>query len=163
MVKKVASDVMERGDDQVEDLVTKPGEYVDKFAKSKHGKNIGSWAFIIGFVIAMIAGLIAGIQAIDPTFMMNVDIVGSTAGLLVVIGLIVGLVNVSGKESISFLIAAIAMSSAPAAFGAMMQALPQASVVLQFLGSLTGAIAAFVAPAAVVVALKVIYSTGRQA
>jgi len=169
MVKKLAGDLLESGDDQVEALVTKPGQYVDKFAKSKHGKNIGSWAFIIGFVIAVIAGLIAGIQVVSPSFMAGTDIIGASTGLLVIIGVIVGLVNVSGKESVSFLIAAIAITVAPTGFSAMARATSIVgvgtglSMIASFLTKLSGAIAVFVAPAAIIVALKVLYSTGRQA
>ncbi len=160
MVKKVVSDVMERGDDQVEAIVTKPGEYVDKFAKSKHGKNIGSWAFIIGFIIAVLAGLVAAANAAKLATI-DMTVTSMLTGILVLIGVIVGLVNISGKESVSFLVAAIAIMSGSAGFSAL--ASLNLGVVAAFLNGLVGMIAVFVAPAAIIVALRVIYSTAREA
>lgn len=170
MVKKIAKNVMEKGDEQVEELYSKPGEYVGKFAKSEHGKNIGSWAFIIGFVIALLAGIIAGLNA---TGTMYIDpIINSTmVGVLVLIGLVVGIVNISGKESVSFLIASIAVIVTPMGFQSM-SAINVANIgavtagfnaLAAFLTALTGAIATFVAPAAVIVALKLVYTTARRA
>ncbi len=160
---------MESGDERIEGIVTKPGAYVGKFAKSKTGKNIGSWAFIIGFVIALIAGIIAGLNAtgaMNIGFGMNAMLIG----ILVLIGVIVGLVNISGGESLAFLIAAIAIMVSPAGFSAMSAAAGGVmgltnimAAMAAFLAALTSTIAIFVAPAAIIVALKAIYKTAREA
>jgi len=55
---------------------------------------VGRWAFIIGMIIAILAGF--------------ADIPYLTA-ILFVLGLIVGFLNVTEKESTSFLVAVIAM------------------------------------------------------
>lgn len=159
----------ESGDERIEGIVTKPGAYVNKFAKSKSGKNIGSWAFIIGFVIALIAGIIAGLNAtgaVNIGFGMNAMLIG----LLVLIGVVVGLVNISSGESMTFLVAAVAIMVSPAGFSAMASAAGGVmgltnilGAVAGFLSALTSTIAIFVAPAAIIVALKAIYKTAREA
>jgi hypothetical protein len=58
--------------------------------------RVGSYAFVIGVVIALVLGL-ANVS--EPTSTM-------LAGLLVVLGLIVGFLNVTGKETKDYLIVA---------------------------------------------------------
>ncbi|MBN2517924.1 MAG: hypothetical protein JXB14_03695 [Candidatus Altiarchaeota archaeon] len=160
MVKKVADEIMERGDDKLEDVITKPGEYVGKFSKSKKGKAIGGWAFIIGFLIALVAGLIAGLNAAGVT-QIDIAITGGMTGFLVLLGIVIGLVNVTTREAISFLVATIAIMAGSAGFGALSAI--GLGAVAAFLTGLVSMLAVFVAPAAIIVALKVIYSTAREA
>lgn len=159
MVKKVLEDTLESGDDAIEGVIKKVN-VTDGFAKSKTGKQIGGWAFMIGFLIALIAGLVAAVNAIGLVDI-NLTITGAMTGLLVLIGVIVGLVNVSGRESVSFLVATIAIMSSSAGFGAL--ASLNLGAVAIFLSTLVGMIAVFVAPAAIIVALRLIYRTARQA
>jgi len=160
MVKKVAGKVLESGDEKLEGVITKPGAYVDKFSRSKSGRAIGGWAFILGFLIALVAGIVAGLNA-TGTVSINMTITGGMTGFLVLIGVIVGLVNVSSKEAMSFLIATIAIMAGSAGFGALTGI--GLGPVAAFLTALVGMVAVFVAPAAIIVALRVIYSTARGA
>ena len=57
---------------------------------------VGKWAFLIGLIIAVIAGFMTGYAT-------------TLALVLFVLGLIVGFLNVTEKESSKFLIAAIAL------------------------------------------------------
>lgn len=104
-------------------------------------EQIGGWSFIAGVVIAIIAGFVA---------------VPLVTLLLVVLGLIVGFLNVKDKDINSFLIAAIALLVAGAAN------LTVLNDVVAGLGtvitSILTNIQAFVAPAAIVVALKGVYN-----
>ena len=102
-------------------------------------KKMGTWAFIIGIILALIAGIIPAWQT--PTVMW----------ILVVLGIIVGLLNVTSKETTEFLVATIAlMIVGSAGLGA-----------LPALGTTVAAIlkniVAFVAPAALVVAIKAVF------
>ncbi len=113
--------------------------------------NLGSWAFIIGVLIAVLGGAFGGFA------------VGYGAWIsliLVVLGIAVGFLNIAAKEVNDFLLAAIALVSvvALANLAAVNTALPVIGTVLQ---SIVQNIAAFVAPAALVVALKAIYTMGR--
>lgn len=103
--------------------------------------QIGGWAFIIGLVIAILAGLIN---------------LGWAPIALVVLGLIVGLLNIKDKEVVNFLIASIALLLAGTA---------GLGVIPAFGGFLSGILTnliAFVAPAVIIVAVREIYSLANK-
>ena len=106
----------------------------------------GSWSFIAGLVIAIIAGLANASQLSSIVVL-----------VLVVIGILVGLLNVTEKEATSFLIAAIALL----AIGSVssMSVIP---LVGDRITVALGAIAVFVAPAALIVAVKEIYGLAKD-
>lgn len=106
--------------------------------------RLGEWVFILGVVIAIISGL--AYQAMDMTSASYITIV------LVILGLVVGILNIKDKEIFNFLIATIAIVAVGAAN------LNQIPIIGSYLGYMVLNIAAFVAPAALVVALKAIYS-----
>ena len=103
--------------------------------------QIGGWAFIIGLVIAVLGGLIA--------------LPASFTWILVVLGLIVGLLNIGDKKVSGFLIAAIALLTAG---NAGLDLIP---AVGNILANVLVQIIAFVAPAAAVVALRQVYEVGK--
>ncbi|MEK6880456.1 MAG: hypothetical protein AABY22_12645, partial [Nanoarchaeota archaeon] len=77
---------------------------------SKKLNLIGSWAFLVGVILAVVAGIATGLDLYDLT----------TAPMtitLVIIGLIVGLLNVKGGESMPFLFSGLALIIA-SVFGA---------------------------------------------
>jgi len=106
-------------------------------------QRIGSWAFILGVIIAVVAGLAA--KALT-------DFSGYITLVLVILGLIVGFLNIADKEITSFLVAAIAIGVMGTA---QLGAIPYVG---EYLASMVINISAFVAPAALVVALKAIYN-----
>ncbi|MFH1751970.1 MAG: hypothetical protein ABH821_03480 [archaeon] len=106
-------------------------------------EKIGEYAFIIGVILAIILGFIP------------IEYQGTAALVLVVLGLIVGFLNIGDKETKTFLIAAIALIAASTAG---LQILPYVG---EYVAMILLNIAAFVAPAAVIVALKTVYSMGK--
>jgi hypothetical protein len=111
-------------------------------------QRIGELAFILFVLVAIAAGLL--------TYGNPAGEYGIVYGILVVLGTLVGLVNISEKETIPFLIVAIALLTAGTAnFDALGAIGKIISNVLDFVG-------AFVAPAAVIVGLKAIYSLGAK-
>lgn len=100
-------------------------------------KMVGSWAFVVGLIIAGVMGLVGAGNL--------------TVWILAVLGLIVGLLNVTGGESHKFLVASIA-------FLVSAQGL---NVVWTALGPYVSNIVIFVAPAAAVVALRALYDMAR--
>ncbi|HLC32723.1 MAG TPA: hypothetical protein VJJ82_02765 [Candidatus Nanoarchaeia archaeon] len=66
-------------------------------AHFRQEKNIGHWAFLIGIVLALIAGFVPQLQTPRVSWM------------LVLLGLIVGLLNIKQKETHSFLLAGVAL------------------------------------------------------
>ncbi len=154
----------------IEEIVTKPADVINNLADSKHAKTIGAWLFIIGFVLAVLTGLINGAAAAG---LVNMGVNANDAALLgfmALIGLIVGIVNVNDKEAINFLIGAIAITVAAGAMAplaglgvGMTGAAQMTSSAAVFVGSMMQMIGAFIAPAAIIVGLKVVYSAARKA
>ena len=104
--------------------------------------KIGHWAFIIGILLAVIAGLVPAWQTPTITW------------ILVVIGLIVGLLNIQAKETTEFLVAAITLLIVGSA-----GAIPALGVIVL---SILANIVAIVAPAALIVALKAVYALANR-
>lgn len=111
--------------------------------KSNVLERVGSWAFIIGVLIAVVVGFGYG--------SLNQQI----TTVLVVLGLIVGLLNVTAHETTSYLFAAVALVIVSSLSGSALEALPVAQNVLNSLN-------AFVTPATVIVALRAIYSLASR-
>lgn len=102
-------------------------------------EKIGSYAFLIGIGIAILAALFSSM------------IPNSTLTLiLVVLGLIVGFMNITDKEVQGFLVAGIALI---ATSSADLNSIP---AIGGYLTAMVDNIAVFVAPAVLVVALKAI-------
>jgi chromate transport protein ChrA len=121
--------------------------------------NYGQYAFLGGFVIAILVGLVSNMLGTALPLALAV------LGLL---GIIVGLMNISEKEEMHFLVAAIALllvtntintvvSNLDTVTGTVSSALSISAYVYQFLSALS----VFVAPAAFVVALKQIYDLAK--
>ncbi|HII71425.1 TPA: hypothetical protein HA265_01585 [Candidatus Woesearchaeota archaeon] len=117
-------------------------------AKSK-GVNvvqkIGSWAFIVGVIIAIIAGFWP---------------IGTVAtSVLIILGLIVGFLNVTGTETNSFLFSSLVLVVLASMGGQLLEA-------IQFVGpmlkSIFSAMMLFIIPAAVIVSLKAIYALAEE-
>ncbi len=71
--------------------------------KSK-GSSFGVWAFSIGLLVALVVGIIAGFVSIGATT------VGTLSIILIILGLIVGALNITEKEVSNFIIAAIGLT-----------------------------------------------------
>lgn len=105
-------------------------------------RTLGGWAFIIGLILAIILAIL-GTQETWPMY------------LLVVLGLIVGLLNITDKEVGSFLIAAIAFLMTFTALGAVAEGIPGIGDNISAFFTLVNA---FIAPAAAVVAFKELFA-----
>ncbi|MBI4451048.1 hypothetical protein HY642_03675 [Candidatus Woesearchaeota archaeon] len=97
--------------------------------------KIGHWAFLVGFLLAVLAVFVQVPQVI---------------WLLLALGLITGLLNVTAKESQGFLVASIALLLVSSGLAQLED--------LARLKPLLGNVLVFVSPAALVVALKEIWS-----
>ena len=112
------------------------------------GSKIGEWAFIIGIVLAVLLGFV-------PT-----SYIGMAILVLVILGLLVGFLNITEKETTPFLVAAIALLATGNASDSLKVIPPD--VLGSFLSNAVRNITAFVAPAAVLVAVKVIWSLAKD-
>ncbi len=111
--------------------------------------NIGKYAFLGGIAIAVLAGIFAGIRNF-----------GLTSVALVILGLIVGYMNVGKRERLEFLVATIALLMLGTAGITTVTALIAKAITLdagQMLQSILGNLVAFVSPAALIVAIESIW------
>ena len=118
----------------------------------------GEWAYLVSVVIAVLAGIGAAAGFGASSWV---------AVLLVILGAVVGLLNISEKETTSFLVATIALIVA--SLGATVSGLAGAFSPLNVvpgLGTLINAIVAniaiFAAPAAVIVAVKAVMNLASR-
>ena len=103
--------------------------------------GIGHWIFLAGILVAIIAGFVA------IPYMVTV---------LIVAGLVVGVLNITSGEVQEFLIASIALLAVGAA------GLGTVALVGRVVESILKNMVVFVAPAALVVALKSIWALARS-
>ena len=111
-------------------------------------EEIGTWAFILGVVVAVLAGAAVSFTTVNGT------VIAYVVGALVVLGLIVGFLNITDKETNKFLIAAVSLVIVS---GLGSSLLSQVQIIGAALGNILGNILTFVVPAVVVVALKSIH------
>lgn len=121
-------------------------------------QKTGSYAFLVGAGIAIIAGLLAGLGQSGVLG----GIVGWIPLILVILGTIVGFLNIKDKMVTEFLIASIALIALAGTAGGL-QVIDQAvSPIGSVLVGIVQNLAVFVAPAALIVALKSIKAMAAE-
>ena len=114
-------------------------------------EKLGEYAFLACIVIAVLAGLATGLAGYQS---------GAVNALLVVLGVVVGVLNISEKETTPFLVAAIALiAAATVGFEAIDSVVANAGSTLN---AIFNYIATFVAPGAIIVAFKAIYALASK-
>ena len=116
-------------------------------------QKIGHYSFIIGVIIAVVLGLAS--SALGP------QATAWLASLLVVLGLIVGFLNVSGKETKEFMMVATVLIIAAFAGGAS-NTLGGVQIIGPYLAGIFDNVLAFVIPAVVIVGLKDVWNLGQN-
>ena len=116
-------------------------------------EKIGHYSFIGGVIVAIVLGLVpsTALGGAAPWL----------ASLLVVLGLIVGFLNVTGKETKEFMMVATVLIIAAFAGGAS-ETLGSVQYVGAYLQGIFASVLAFVVPAVVVVGLKDIWNLGQN-
>jgi len=118
-------------------------------AKKSISQMIGPWSFLIGVILAVVIGFIG--QANNLWL-----------ALLVIAGLLVGLLNVTERESQKFLLAGLAL----VIVSAMGQSALGAFSAVAFIGSkmygILNALLILFVPATIIVALKSVFDLARD-
>ena len=122
-------------------------------------QKIGSYAFLLGVIIAVIAGLIQAVDYIMATAMMS-GVVGYIALILVILGLIIGFLNIKDKHITDFLIATIAV--AMIGLVALSPASLAVDPIVYLINAIVGNIVTLVAPAALIVGVKQILALTKE-
>lgn len=115
----------------------------------KNKKNsFGSWAFLVGFVLAFIVGIFGLTLEGSPERYVF-------AYILILVGMIVGLFNIDGKEVRQFLITSTVLVIITYMGQSVVEFIPWMT------GLLSSLLTLFV-PATIVVAVKELYELARQ-
>jgi hypothetical protein len=104
---------------------------------------VGFWCFIVGFVIAVAAGLVLPGNAIVTL-------------VLVILGIVIGFLNITPKETQALLLAAIALILVGNAFAPL-----KFLGIDTFIAGILAYVTVLVAPAAVIAAVKTLYAIGK--
>ena len=115
-------------------------------AKGNSTPSIGAWAYLLGLVIAILAAFI-----VDAG---NASMIAMVLGVL---GLVVGLLNVSDKEVMMFLVAGISFLLSASSLGGLGAMLGSG-----WMATIFANVSVFVAPAVAVVALKAVYDHSKE-
>lgn len=105
-------------------------------------KGIGKVAFVVGIVGALLAGTLAGFGVVQTA--------GWVLWTLIAAGTLIGLLNITEKESALLMISTLVVGSGSLILGSL-------PMVGAFIGALMTSVGALVLPAAIVIALKTIY------
>jgi len=119
--------------------------------------SVGAWAFFIGVILAILIGLSTTIFSIPTVIAYSTQIYA----LLVILGLIIGFVNISGKDTQTFLWAG-ALLVVVSKFG--MDSVRGSLIGIGIGDAVSAVFAALLAlfvPATIVMALKTIFSISR--
>lgn len=113
-------------------------------------QKVGHFVFLVGVLIALLAGI----------FLPGNEVL---IWILALLGLVVGLINITIKDEVPFLVAVIALIVASQSFVYGLQWIPAIGEnISQILSGILGYVIMFVAPAAVVVALKAVYVFAKE-
>jgi len=119
-------------------------------------QTIGSYAFLVGVLLALVVGFFGG-------FGIGQEVILLTLGVL---GLIVGLVNITEKEIVPFLVATVAIN---VSLGSLSTVITNVlGIIPAFAGIAAGIVTAlgylmvFVSPAAAVVAVIAIWNMSKD-
>jgi hypothetical protein len=112
-------------------------------------EKIGIWAFYIGLIIALLVAIISPTSGYSRTFL----------AILAVLGIIVGILNVTYKEASTFLIAAIALLLSASSLIAIATLIPYlGDIIATFLQG----IVIFIAPGAAIVSIRAFYDIAKR-
>ena len=115
----------------------------------KTTKSLGAWAFLIGVVLAIVLGLFS--SKLGP------DAVSAIVGLLVIGGIIIGLFNISSKETSKFLLASLSLVIVSFLGYNALSALDSITYIGPMLGDILNYLLILFVPTTIIVALKSLF------
>ncbi len=120
---------------------------------------VGAWAFLIGVILAIAVGAVQGLPQVKIPFITEYS--GAIAAVLVILGLMIGFLNVRTKDINTFLLAAVVLvivsNMGKDIITGSLFTIPVANLVTQIFNSL---LIVFV-PATIIVALKSVFSVSK--
>jgi len=116
-------------------------------------KKIGDYSFIAGVILAIVLGLATTKLGAAESWLWS---------LLVMLGIVVGLLNVSGRETKEFLWVTVALVLVAYAGSSQVNSWEKVELIGKFLKQIFNSILAFVVPASIVVALKEVWILAKS-
>ena len=111
--------------------------------KGNIGAMVGFWAFIVGLIIAAVAGIMAPQNTVVII-------------ILIILGIIIGILNITAKEIMLFLVATIALVVVGNVFAPL-----TVLDIGKILGNMLSYVATLMAPAAIIGAIKALWAIGK--
>ena len=125
-------------------------------------EKIAHWAFVACVIIAIVMGLVVGYM-VNQSYSNTANADADVTLILLVLGIVVGLVKITAKEVTPFLIAAIALMVAGTGITNVWSPLTTINALLyDWANYILRYIIAFVAPAAVIIAIKAVFAMERM-
>ena len=119
-------------------------------------KFVGSWAFFVGVILALSVGIFLGLAGIE----IQDNILGTSMAILLVIGIIIGLFNITERETASFLFSGLALIIASALGSGISSFMPD--IVAITWGLTLSALLAIFVPATIIVAIKHVFAYAKD-
>ena len=120
-------------------------------------QKVGSWAFLLAMVIAIIAGLAMTANLVPS------NVASWVALVLVILGLIVGFLNINDKHVTDFLVAVVAVAIVGVTVTAGgFSGINGVDMIGSLIANIVGEIVLVAAPAGLVVGLKQIWNLSKE-
>ena len=116
-------------------------------------KKVGPIAFLVGFLLALVVGILSAVNVITTSTLAGVYTI------LGILGLIVGFLNITDKEIERFLISSIAIIVGS---GLLATSFSNLGLIATIITNFFTALVVFVAPAAILVSLITIYELAKD-
>lgn len=115
---------------------------------------VGAWSFLIGVILAVIIGLFQSQLGYSTSNLIY--------SLLVIIGLVVGFLNVADKDSVTFLFASLSLVIVSGLGQYTLVFISTISPVLSNLSTILTALLVMFIPATIIVALKTLFAVTKS-
>ncbi len=119
-------------------------------AKGLKGKSLGAWIFLIGVIIAIVLGLFSA--------KLSAGTQGIVLAILIIVGLVIGFMNVSGGETQRFLLASVIL----VIVSAMGEGAIPSGMIGGYVVAILNALLVLFVPATIVVALKSLFVIAKN-
>lgn len=118
-------------------------------------KELGRWAFILGVIIALVLGILSTkMTPIQYTWLV---------GVLVVLGVLIGFLNITGKETMDFLTISVMLVVAVSLGGQALKAgLDALGAFGGYLSGIFYAVMLLLIPSILIVSLKAIWNLAKN-
>ena len=121
--------------------------------KSK-AKATGPYAFLIGVVLVVLLGLVNSV--------LSDNLKNLAINVVIIAGILIGLFNITAKESKNFLFAALAMVLTAYAGNGVIQVVGSNSLLGTWLSDILGYLMILFVPTTIIVALRAVFEIARD-